>query len=322
MLAAGERPNSGRCGWRTVQPPRIDLCQHSSPTTGVTFSRSVSAAIDLKTPTSSSWVSTMAIDTRTAGVAWIGSVGVLRGELGRWLGARGLFHLVFWLLMIDGWLYFTVVTKHMPFGGLGFQSLITMLVLFVPLAAIVLAEATVIGEYRSGVASWTVSKPVPRWGYVGGKLAGLWVGLSVTAIFIPGLVAYRWLPEVEPYRFVAPEAPPLGRFLIALSIVSLVVAFFITLTALLGTVIRRRGVVALIALTVYFFMRIPPRWLWTGWDTYTPAGLVSAQPGGWNPMIGFVYGDPLGATSAVVWTIVASLLFATGAALVFRRLDL
>lgn len=264
----------------------------------------------------------MAIDTRTAGVAWTGSVGVLRGELGRWLGTRGFFHLVFWLLMIDGWLYFTVANGYVPFGGLGFQSLISMLVLFVPLAAIVLTDATVIGEYRSGVASWTVSKPIPRWGYVGAKLAGLWIGLSATAIFIPGLVAYWWLPKVQPYRFVTPEAPPLGRFLITLLIVSLIVAFFITLTAFLGVVIRRRGVVALIVLVAYFFMRVPPRWLWTGWDTYTPAGLTSAQPGSWNPMIGFVYGDPLGATSAVVWTIVASLAFAAGAALVYQRLEL
>ena len=272
--------------------------------------------------TSRSWVQTVAIDTRTVGVAWTGSTGVLRGELSRWLGTRGLFHLVFWLLMIDGWLYFIVVTKHMPFGGLGFQSLISMLLLFVPLAAIVLTEASVIGEYRSGIASWTISKPVPRSGYLVAKLTGLWIGLSVTAILIPGLAAYWWVPNVAPYRFVTPEAPPLGRFLVALSIVSLVVAFFIALTALLGTVIRRRGVVALIALFAYFFSQTPPRWLWSGWDTYTPAGLISGQVGFWTPMIGYVYGDPLGATSAIAWTIVASLLFVAGAALIYRRLEL
>ncbi|MEA3510671.1 MAG: ABC transporter permease [Actinomycetota bacterium] len=264
----------------------------------------------------------MVIDTRTVGVAWTGSTGILRGELVRWFGARGLFHLVFWLLMIDGWLYFTVMTKHIPFGGLGFQSLMTMLLLFVPLAAIVLTEASVIGEYRSGVASWTVSKPVPRWGYVAAKLVGLWVGLSATAVFIPGVVAYWWLPKVEPYRFVTPEAPPLGRFLVALSIVSFVVAFFIALTALLGTSIRRRGVVALIALFSYAVIRNPPRELWTGWDTHTPSGLIGDLLGSWSTVVGYVYGDPLGATSAVVWTIGVSLAFATGAVLVYQRLEL
>jgi hypothetical protein len=43
--------------------------------------------------------------------------------------------------------------------------------------------------------------------------------------------------------------------------------------------------------------------------------------GTWAPVTGYVYGDPLGATSAVVWTIVASLVFTTGAALVYRRLE-
>jgi ABC-type transport system involved in multi-copper enzyme maturation permease subunit len=264
----------------------------------------------------------MAVDTRTIGVAWVGLAGILRGEFVRWIGTRGLFHLVFWLLMIDGWLYFTVVTKHMPFGGLGFESLMSMLVLFVLPAAIVLTEATVIGEYRSGIASWTVAKPVPRAGYLAAKLTGLWIGLSATAVLIPGLVAYWWLPKVEPYRFVKPVAPPLGRFLAALLLVSLVVAFFIALTALLGTLIRRRGVVALIALFLYTVIRTPPRELWGGWDSYTPAGLVGAIPGQWMTITEYVYGDPLGATSAVVWTIAASLIFAAGAALVYRRLEL
>jgi hypothetical protein len=197
-----------------------------------------------------------------------------------------------------------------------------MLVLLVPVAAIVLTEATVIGEYRSGIASWTVSKPVPRWGYLGAKLVGLWVGLSATAIIIPGLAAYWWLPKVKPYRFVTPEPPPLSRFLTALLIVCLVVAFFIVLTAFLGILIRIRGVVALMALYAYFNARKPLRWVWGEWDTYTPAGLVGADTGQWMAVNEYLYGDPLGATSAVWWTIVASLVFATGAALVYQRLEL
>ncbi|MEA3511354.1 MAG: hypothetical protein U9R51_07970 [Actinomycetota bacterium] len=264
----------------------------------------------------------MKIDLYSSRIVASGTWGVLRGELTGWVGRRGLFHLVFWLLMIDGWLYFTVVTKHMPFGGLGFESLMNMLLLFVPVAAIVLTEATVIGEYRSGIASWTVSKPVPRWGYLGAKLAGLWVGLSATAIFIPGLVGYWWLPKVKPYRFVTAVQPPLDRFLTALLIVCLVVAFFITLTALLGILIRIRGVVALLVMYALFNARMPLRWVWGGWDTYTPAGLVGANPGEWMAVTEYVYGDPLGATSALVWTIVASLVFATGAMLVYQRLEL
>lgn len=130
-------------------------------------------------------------------VAINGSWGVFRNESSRWLGTRGLLHLVFWLLLIDGWLYYTVVTKNMPFGGLGFESLVGMLAIFPILAAIVLTEGMVIGEYHSGITAWTVSKPVPRAGYVIGKLAALWAALSAIAILIPGLVAYWWLPKVN-----------------------------------------------------------------------------------------------------------------------------
>ena len=174
----------------------------------------------------------MATDASAARIAATGTWGVLRGSLSGWLTRRGLIRMVLWVAAINGILYFTVVTKNMPFGGLGYETLINMLAVFPPLAAIIAAESNVLGEYRSGVAAWTTSKPVPRSGYVAGKLLGLWIGMSVAAVIIPGLVAYWWLPKVTPYRFVRPEAPPLDSFVGALLALCLVVGFFIMLTAL------------------------------------------------------------------------------------------
>jgi len=264
----------------------------------------------------------MRTDALSSSVALNGSWGVFRGEWSRWLGRRGLLHLVSWLLLIDGLLYYTVVTKNMPFGGLGFESLVGMLAVFPSLAAIILTEAMVIGDYHSGIAAWTVSKPVPRSGYIVAKLVGLWMALSAVAIFIPGLVAYWWLPRVQPYRFVIPEAPPLGRFLATLALLSLATGFFIALTGFVGTLIRRRGVVALIALLAFVILRVPLRALWDGWDRYTPSGLIGADPGQWLAVTEYVYGDPLRATSAVVWTIVAAVAFIAAAALIYQRLEL
>jgi ABC-2 family transporter protein len=264
----------------------------------------------------------MATETRTSFVAVNGSWGVFRAEVGRWLGRRGVFHLVFWLLLIDGFLYFTVVGPDMPFGSLGFESLVGMLTVFPMIAAIILTEAMVIGEYHSGIAAWTVSKPVPRTGYIVGKLAALWVGLGTVAILIPGLAAYWWLPKVQPYRFVIPEAPPLSRFLATLVLLWLVEGFFIMLTGFLGTLIRRRGVAALMALLAWMILRVPPRTVWDGWDRFTASGLFGAEPGQWSSVTVYVYGDPLGTSSAVVWTIVASIVLVAGAALVYRRLEL
>ncbi len=264
----------------------------------------------------------MAARTQSGIIALNGTWGVLRGETSRWLGRRGVVHLVFWLLIIDGLLHFTVVTEAMPFGGLGFESLIGMLSIFPIAAAIILTEAMILGEYHSGVAAWTISKPVPRSGYVAGKLFGLWVALSTVAVFIPGLVAYWWLPKVQPHRFVIPEAPPLDRFLATLALISLAVGFFVMLTGFLGTLIRRRGVVALIALFAWIILRIQPSALWDGWNRFTVSGLVGATPGDWLPVTYYVYGQPLVAPSAVMWTAIASVAFLTGAALIYRRLEL
>lgn len=264
----------------------------------------------------------MATDVSAAHIAATGTWGVLRGSLGNWLTWRGLVRIGLWVAAINGIVYFAVVTKHMPFGGLGYETLMNVLALFPPLAAIIATESTVLGEYRSGVAAWTVSKPVPRSGYVAGKLLGLWIGMSVAAVIIPGLVAYWWLPKVTPYRFVRPEAPPLNSFLGALLALCLVVGFFIMLTALLSVLIRRRGAVALIGLVAYIFLREPQRNLWDDWDRFTPTGLIASDLNGWSSMTQLVYGEPFTAMSAVVWTAVASVVFLVGSMLVYRRLEL
>jgi len=264
----------------------------------------------------------VAIDVPTAHIAATGTWGVLRASLARWLSPRGLARVVLWAIGINGFLYFAAVTKNQPFGGLGYERLINMLAVFPPLAAIIATESTVLGEHRSGVAAWTISKPVPRSGYVFGKLVGLWVGMSMATVVIPGVVAYWWLPKVTPYRFVRPEAPPLGRFLGVLLALCLVVGFFTMLTALLATVLRRRGAVALIVLIAYIFLRAPQRSLWSDWDRFTPSGLISTDLTGWSSLTSLLYGDPFSATSAVMWTAVVSAVMLAGSMLVYRRLEL
>ena len=60
-----------------------------------------------------------------------------------------MFHLVLWLLVIDLILYHSVTTKNQPFGYLGFESLMNMLVNST-LIGIVLTAAAVCGSYHDG----------------------------------------------------------------------------------------------------------------------------------------------------------------------------
>jgi len=264
----------------------------------------------------------MAIDVATARISATGTWGVLRGAIAGWIGPRGLIRIVLWAGALNGIVYFTVVTKHMPFGGLGYETLVNMLAVVPPLAAVIATESMILGEHRSGIASWTISKPVPRSGYVIGKLLGLWFGMSVAAVVIPGLVAFWWLPNVTPYRFVAPEAPPMGRFLGVLLALCLIVGFFIMLTAFLATVLRRRGAVAFIGLITYLLLRNPLRNLWSDWDRFTPSGLISNDLTGWSSLTSLLYGEPFTGMNAVVWTAVVSAVFLAGSIVVYRRLEL
>jgi len=251
-----------------------------------------------------------------------GTWGVLRGELQRWLGRRGLFHLVLWLVVIEWILYTSVATENQPFGYLGFETLINILVIFPVMAGMVLTAAAVCGDYHDGTTGWVLGKPVPRGGYVAASLAGLWLGLAVTTIVVPGLVAYWWLPKVEPYRFVTPEAPALRRFLFALGVLTVILAFFMAVAAFLSIVIRRRGVVVAIGAWLLLMLRTPllP---YADWMDYTPARLIRTDlaPGGWSEITEYIHDVPFDAMPAVLGTLALAVALVAGAILVFRRLE-
>jgi ABC-type transport system involved in multi-copper enzyme maturation permease subunit len=265
----------------------------------------------------------MTAESSTIRTATTGTWGVFRGESSRWLGRRGLFHLLLWLFAVEWALYINVVTPNQPFGFIGFQSLINLLSVLPMIAGVVLAAAQVCGDYNHGTAAWMLSKPVPRSGYTVASVSALWLGLTTTAIVVPGMVAYWWLPRVDPYRFVKPDAPDLARFLTTLGLLSLVLAFFMALATMLSILIRRRGVVVAIAAWVLLMLRVPILSA-TGWIEYTPAMLIRTDltPGGWSKLTEFIYGLPLGATDAVAGTLGLTALFMVVAMLIFHRLEL
>ncbi|MCL1692513.1 MAG: ABC transporter permease [Actinomycetia bacterium] len=266
----------------------------------------------------------MAIDAATLRIGVGGFFGVLGADLRRWFGRRGLFHLILWVAGINGFVYSVVATANMPFGPLGYENLLNALMLFPVFAGIILAEATVVGEYRDGVASWLISKPVTRGGYVAAKLGGLWIGLSVVAILIPGLVANWWLPKVEPYRFVTPDAPPFGRFIVALGVTMVVLGFFIAVTGFLSVVIRRRGPVALFAMILWLVLRFAPPQIRPSWYRYLPTGLFKADldVNSWIPGMEYINGNAFDPVSAVWATVAVVALLVAGSMVFYRRLEL
>jgi len=251
--------------------------------------------------------------------------GLLRGELRRWLGRRGLAHLVGWTVFVQ-LLLFDDTTRSDSGGGLaewrGFDALIHLWWIATPLAAIAISQNALIEERRNQTASWVLSKPVSRSSFVVAKIVGDSAGLIFFALLLQGALVYAWMPEVTPGEGLPIQRPELTRFLVVVGIHSLIILFFVAMTVCLTTVIPWRGPVAAIGLIVWIVVWTAPR---QEIKEYTIGGLVTGDLGDtvsgvYKPITEYlVFEQPLEPTSSVVWTALAALAFTAAGALIFRR---
>ena len=249
--------------------------------------------------------------------------GLLRGELRRWLGRRGLVHLIGWTLFFQLLLLNdTTVTADGLADWRGFDALIHLWWIAGPLAAIGVAQNALIEERHNQTAAWVLSKPVSRSSLVVAKIVGDATGLIFFAVLLQGALVYTWMPEVTPSEGLPIERPELARFLVVLAIFSLVILFFVAMTVCLTTFIPWRGPVAAIGLVVWLVVWSAPR---REIEDYTIGGLVTGElgdvvSGAYKPISEYLIFDvPLEPTSSVWWTAVATLAFTAIGALIFRR---
>ena len=246
--------------------------------------------------------------------------GLLRGELTRWLGRRGLVHLVVWTVGIQGLLYWDTVSSSDPFADWrGFDLLIHLWWIACPLAAIGLAQNALIEERHNDTAAWVLSKPVARSSFVLSKIISDAGGIVVIAVALQGAVARIWLPNVTPGVGLPIAEPDPARYLTVMGIVALVVLLFVAMTVFLTTVLPWRGPVAGIGLIAWIWMWNAP---WQFVEDYTIGGLMTGEIQGatMKPIAEFlVFETPLEPTSSVFWTAVAALAFTVAGMLVFRR---
>ncbi len=247
--------------------------------------------------------------------------GLLRGELRRWLGRRGLVHLIGWTVLFQVMLYNDTAGNGEALGDWrGFDALIHLWWIATPLAAIGVAQNALIEERHNQTAEWVLSKPVSRSSYVLAKILGDSIGLIFFAVLLQGALVYSWMPELTPGEGLPIDRPDLTRFLVVVGIHALVILFFVAMTICLTTFIPWRGPVAAIGLIVWIVVWNAPR---QEIEEYTIGGLVTgelADSTAMKPIAEYlVFDQPLEPTSSVVWTAVATLVFMTIGALVFRR---
>jgi ABC-type transport system involved in multi-copper enzyme maturation permease subunit len=248
--------------------------------------------------------------------------GFLWGEALPWLGWRGLVRVLGWTGLVNGVLYLSVATTWDPswitLGSL--DEAVDWVWLFASIGTIAVTVGPVVGERRRGTTAWVVSKPVSRGSYIIGKVVAHGLGVAVSMVFVPGLVAYAWLPHVAPARGFAPPLPPLGRYLAALGVIALLCTFLVALVVMTGTLLKRRGPVTAIALFLLIFVYVPPSGF--GWSKFLPGMLVNwLRPTGLSALADFVFGQRLPGEALGV-TIAAIVAFTGIAMATFRRSEL
>jgi ABC-2 type transport system permease protein len=177
----------------------------------------------------------------------------------------------------------------------------------------VLAQDTLIGEKQSGTAAWVLSKPVSRSAFILSKVISYSLGILITMVIVPGVIAYLIIDLVAARAFpVLPYAAALGMFFVSL-------VFWLTLAIMLSAFSNLRGLAIGIPLFLIlgfelFVMAVP----WTAdfmpWSLTT---VVSAT----RPAIAvsLVLGQPVPTLMPLIGSLLGCLVFTTIAIWRFQK---
>lgn len=180
---------------------------------------------------------------------WLNGLGnLLRKENHRWWGTRT------WIIQIVIWTGFSALImssaiKTAEMGKLGLPPLdyyFLIVSMFTSIGVIILGQDALIDERKLGTASWVLSKPVSRAAFILSKMCAYAVGMLVTMVLVPGVVAYFI------YVKISAQAIPFSGFAAGMGLVYLVVLYMLMLTVLLGAFFHSRKPVIAVPLALVF----------------------------------------------------------------------
>jgi ABC-2 type transport system permease protein len=170
---------------------------------------------------------------------------MLRSEMGHWWQTRRWWmNILIWsgsLILIIGGMTFGKTTE--PVTPDAIAMVYGIFAGMIPaVSMIIMMQGAVVGEKNSGTAAWVLSKPVTRPAFILSKLIANSLGMLVTMVIVPGVVAYLLVSvgTGAPWKFPG--------FLASLGVVFLAIFYFLSLTLMLGTLFNSRGPVMGISL--------------------------------------------------------------------------
>lgn len=187
---------------------------------------------------------------------WLGGFGnMLAKELGDWFGTRRwIVQTIIWLAITNGLMAFImfVVPTIDPEAQMsleeqlvqGLNLYFNFAILFGAIGMIILAQDEVIQEKQTGTAAWVLSKPVSRSAFILTKLLSNFLG---GLIFIAGVTGVAALAQIY---LASQQVLQVLPFLTGISVVVLMLTFYLSLVIMLGTIFEQRGAVLGIAVGV------------------------------------------------------------------------
>ncbi len=184
-----------------------------------------------------------------------GFANLLSKETGAWWRTRGwLIQTIIWVAILDGILAMLLfAAPRGEAGGIDHAEsatvFLTMGLISLAIGATIIGQEAIIDEKRSGTAAWVLSKPASRPAFILAKLIAHGLGLLVTGVIVPGVIAFLMLTG-------AGAVLDLGNFAAALGSMFLSVLFYLTLTLMLGTLSNGRGAAIGIPIALLFGYQI------------------------------------------------------------------
>jgi ABC-2 type transport system permease protein len=191
-----------------------------------------------------------------------------KGQLSGWFkSSRWWRHSLIWLACVNVILFFaTIGFKRAAADAAAagepppdFETLMLYGIfggMFVAFGVMIIMQGVIVGEKKSGTAAWILSKPVTRTSFVVSRLVGNTLGILVTAVLLPGVVAFITVGTLTPDGW-----PVLLNFLAGWAVLAVSMFFWLTLTLVAGTFFDSVGGVIAVPLATYFAMWLLPGYL-------------------------------------------------------------
>jgi ABC-2 type transport system permease protein len=243
-----------------------------------------------------------------------GFVPLWRKEMHGWWGTWAwLVKIFLWIAVIDGILAIAIFSVTEESIEQTFLMVFFLLAAMFPaFAVIIFGQDTLIDERILGTAAWVLSKPVSRAAFLLAKLAVSALGVLVSMVLVPGLVAYIL------YRVAAGIWLSIPGFLAGLGLITLFLLFYLALTIMLGTLFHSRGPVIGIPLVVISctYLAFVAPWLGEIMPTNMVLSVESGQP---TLAAALVLGQPLPTVMPILITGLLVIVFIIVALVRFER---